>query len=103
MDKDFSDQADMCEIVRALIASGKIDGAGDDVTNLNADIVDNINCVGGDGINLYLENGLGLKSLKDKPKCVPPQPDRLRTRKCGLFCLTEVSSVSEANLNSQSH
>ena len=49
VDRDFTDQADMCEIVRALIASGKIDGAGDDVTNLNVDILDNINCVGGDG------------------------------------------------------
>ena len=49
VDRDFSDQADMCEIVRALIANGKIDGAGDDVTNLNVDILDNINCVGGDG------------------------------------------------------
>ena len=49
VDKDFTDQADMCEIIRALIAAGKVEGVGDDVTNLNSDIVDNISCVGGDG------------------------------------------------------
>lgn len=50
VDKDFADQADMCELIRALIANGKIEGVGDDVTNLSVDIVDNINCVGAEGI-----------------------------------------------------
>ena len=39
----------MCEIIRALIANGKIENAGDDITNLTVDIVDNINCVGNEG------------------------------------------------------
>ena len=45
---DFSDQADMCEIARALIANGKVDGY-DDVTNLDEDVVHSFDCVGEEG------------------------------------------------------
>ena len=48
VDRDFDDQADMCEIIRALIASGKFKGV-DDVTNLNNDVLDQINCAGNEG------------------------------------------------------
>ena len=48
MDKDFDDQADMCEIIRALIASGKFEGT-DDLNNLNVDFLDHIDCAGTEG------------------------------------------------------
>ena len=32
----------MCEIVRALIASGKLENVSDDITALNSDVVDHI-------------------------------------------------------------
>lgn len=41
---DFPNQADMCEIVRALIADGKIEGYKLD--NLNPQILDSISCPG---------------------------------------------------------
>jgi hypothetical protein len=47
--KDFEDQADMCEIVRALIANGKIPKLGSDVTNIDISMVDEIDCPGSDG------------------------------------------------------
>lgn len=49
VDKDFDDQADMCEIIRALIVSGKFEGT-DDLNNLNVDFLDHIDCAGSDGI-----------------------------------------------------
>ena len=48
--KNFSDQADMCEIVRALIANGKVDSVGDDISNLSPDVVENFSCVGSEGL-----------------------------------------------------
>ncbi len=42
--RDFADQADMCEIVRALIADGKIEGYK--LENLNPQILDSISCPG---------------------------------------------------------
>lgn len=41
---DFDDQADMCEIVRAMIAGGVIEGAKLD--ELNDSVVDAIDCPG---------------------------------------------------------
>ena len=38
----------MCEIIRALIASGKIPGY-DDLSNINPDVVDHIDCAGTEG------------------------------------------------------
>ena len=37
---DFSDQADMCEIIRALIAGGKFEGVPKDLKNLNYEFLD---------------------------------------------------------------
>ena len=44
MYSDFDDQADMCEIVRALIAGGVIEGARLD--DLSDAVVDGIDCPG---------------------------------------------------------
>jgi len=44
VDNDFDDQADMCEIIRALIAGGVIEGAKLD--ELNDSVVDAIDCPG---------------------------------------------------------
>lgn len=41
---DFDNQADICEIVRALIAGGVIEGARLD--NLTPEVVDGIDCPG---------------------------------------------------------
>jgi hypothetical protein len=49
VEKDFEDQADMCEIVRALIANGKIPEIGEDVKNINMDFLDDLDCPGSDG------------------------------------------------------
>ena len=42
---DFPDQADMCELVRALIADEKIQTQGN-VMNMNEDFIENIDCPG---------------------------------------------------------
>ena len=39
----------MCELFRALIASGKIESYGDNVKTLTPDIVDHIDCAGTPG------------------------------------------------------
>ena len=44
VENDFDDQADMCEIIRALIAGGLIEGAKLD--ELSPSVVDNIDCPG---------------------------------------------------------
>lgn len=44
IEKDFDDQADMCEIVRALIAGGALEGVSLD--NLNEDSFNDISCPG---------------------------------------------------------
>jgi len=49
IDTDFGDQADMCEIVRSLIAAGKISAIGPNVNNIPVDAVDDIKCVGEEG------------------------------------------------------
>jgi len=46
VDRDFDEQADMCEIIRALIASGKVKNYGDNVKSLSTDIADHIDCAG---------------------------------------------------------
>lgn len=45
----FSDQSDMCQIIRALVANGKFPEVGDDVTKIDSKIVDYINCPGDEG------------------------------------------------------
>lgn len=47
--KDFDDQADMCEIIRALVANGRFEGFPDDVTNISVDIVEYVGCPGKEG------------------------------------------------------
>jgi hypothetical protein len=49
IDKDFDDQADMCEIVRALVANGKIPEIGEDVKSIDLKLLDYIDCPGTDG------------------------------------------------------
>lgn len=49
VDYDFEDQADMCEIIRALVANGRFPEIGEDVTNIDPRIVDYIDCPGNDG------------------------------------------------------
>ena len=44
--EDFPDQADMCELVRGMIASGRIPGAKADVKEIESDAVDGIDCPG---------------------------------------------------------
>eukprot|EP00742_Colponemidia_sp_Colp-10_P012656 GILJ01014241.1.p1 GENE.GILJ01014241.1~~GILJ01014241.1.p1 ORF type:complete len:231 (+),score=39.67 GILJ01014241.1:27-695(+) len=49
VEKDFDDQADMCEIIRALLKANKVPNAGDDVRTLNVEFVDSIDCAGAEG------------------------------------------------------
>ena len=49
VENDFDDQADMCEIIRALIANGVFPGISSDVTNINPDVVNLIECPGEEG------------------------------------------------------
>jgi len=49
VDTDFDDQADMCEIVRALIANGKVPEVGEDVKSIDLRVLDFIDCPGSDG------------------------------------------------------
>jgi hypothetical protein len=49
VDKDFDDQADMCEIVRALVANGKIPEIGEDVKSIDLKLLDYIDCPGSEG------------------------------------------------------
>ena len=43
---NFPDQADMCEIVRSLVANGKFPGISGDVSNVPLSIINYINCPG---------------------------------------------------------
>lgn len=45
---DFDDQADMCEIVRALVANGKFMEIGEDVRSISLTLIDHLTCPGGD-------------------------------------------------------
>jgi hypothetical protein len=49
VEKDFEDQADMCEIVRALVANGKFPEIGEDVKSIDIKLLDYIDCPGGEG------------------------------------------------------
>jgi hypothetical protein len=49
VEKDFNDQADMCEIVRALVANGKIPEIGEEVKSIDLKLLDYIDCPGSDG------------------------------------------------------
>merc|ERR1712080_143399 len=44
--RDFDDQADMCEMVRALIAGGAMPGANPNVQKIEVDVLDGIDCPG---------------------------------------------------------
>lgn len=46
--EDFDDQADMCEIIRALVANGKFVEIGEDVRSISLTLIDYITCPGGD-------------------------------------------------------
>ena len=46
IEKDFEDQADMCEIVRALIANGKFPSIGDSLKNIDDSFLDELSCPG---------------------------------------------------------
>ena len=46
--RDFDDQADMCEIIRALVANGKFLEIGQDVRDIPLTLIDFISCPGGD-------------------------------------------------------
>jgi hypothetical protein len=46
IEKDFEDQADMCEIVRALIANGKFPSIGDSLKNIDDSFLDELGCPG---------------------------------------------------------
>lgn len=46
VEKDFDDQADMCEIVRAAIANGKMEKVTSDVTKIPLAVTDLIDCCG---------------------------------------------------------
>ena len=49
VDKDFDDQADMCEIIRAFVANGKIPEIGEDVKSIDLKLLDYIDCPGSEG------------------------------------------------------
>ena len=49
VEDDFDDQADMCEIVRALIANGKVPEVGEDINFIDLKVLDYIDCPGQDG------------------------------------------------------
>jgi hypothetical protein len=49
VEADFDDQADMCEIVRAFVANGKVPAIGEDVKSIDLKLLDYIDCPGGEG------------------------------------------------------
>ena len=49
VEKDFDDQADMCEIVRAFVANGKVPEIGEDVKSIDLKLLDYIECPGAEG------------------------------------------------------
>ena len=48
VENDFDNQADMCEIIRAAIAGGKMQKITSDVQNIPESILDLIECAGSD-------------------------------------------------------
>jgi hypothetical protein len=46
VERDFEDQADMCELVRALIANGKFPSIGESLKNIDDAFLDEIDCPG---------------------------------------------------------
>ena len=46
MEKDFDDQADMCELIRAAYAENKFPTYGNIVSKINKDFINEIRCVG---------------------------------------------------------
>lgn len=48
VETDFDDQADMCEIIRSLVANGKFPQIGQDVRSISMDLLDLVDCPGND-------------------------------------------------------
>ncbi len=48
-EKDFADQADMCELVRSLVGNGKVPEIGEDLNEVSDSLLDLIDCPGEDG------------------------------------------------------
>ena len=63
--QDFDDQADMCEIVRALVGNGKF-SFGKNMDQINLDLLENIDCAGGDGQSQICAATTGSFAEKDK-------------------------------------
>jgi hypothetical protein len=63
--QDFDDQADMCEIVRALVGSGKF-SFGKNMNQISLDLLENIDCAGGDGQSQICAATTGSFAEKDK-------------------------------------
>jgi hypothetical protein len=49
VENDFDDQADMCELIRALIANGKFPKIGESLKNIDDSFLDDIDCPGVEG------------------------------------------------------
>ena len=49
VDEDFEDQADMCEMIRALIFNGVFPNVSTDISNISKDIVQYLDCPGQEG------------------------------------------------------
>ncbi len=89
---DFDEQADMCEIIRALVASGKFTGVND-VQIVPISITNEIDCVGEPGI-------IFTYYYKARLKCVQPLLVLLVTNKCGPSCSQASPSHLVPNLSS---
>jgi hypothetical protein len=63
--QDFDDQADMCEIVRALVAHGKFN-FGKNMDNISLELLDKIDCPGGDSQTQVCAANVGSFAEKNK-------------------------------------
>lgn len=63
--QDFDDQADMCEIVRALVAHGKFN-FGKNMDNISLELLDKIDCPGGDSQTQVCAANAGSFAEKNK-------------------------------------
>lgn len=61
VEQNIPDQADMCEIVRALIAAGKFEGISTDLTNVQMSLLTAIDCPGEEkGTKICAVNGISI-------------------------------------------
>lgn len=63
--QDFDDQADMCELVRALVANGKF-SFGKNMDSISLELLDKIDCPGGDGQTQICAANTGSFAEKQK-------------------------------------